>query len=191
MKTSDILLAIGGLAVGFVGGYFLAKKAYEEKFNEELNNIRNEFNSKREAKINSHPTIEAKPDLTSYAEIIKNYSSISVEPSSYSKDEEIKHRPEVVSPEEFSEYVDEGYEVTTLNFYSDGVLADERLNSIDGEELDRLIGVQSLTRFGEYEDDSVYVVNHELNTVYEILLDNSRYDDIKADEPSRVVLEDE
>lgn len=82
-------------------------------------------------------------------------------------------RPYVISPDDFGE--DEEYETESLTYYSDGILADDRKNIIDA---DAVVGRESLTHFGEYEDDSVFVRNEELKTDYEILLDTRRYADI-------------
>ena len=62
--------------------------------------------------------------------------------------------PYVISPDEFSE--NNEYETESLTYYSDGVLTDEYDNPI--EDIERLVGSDALTHFGEYEDDSVLSV---------------------------------
>ena len=84
-----------------------------------------------------------------------------------------KNRVYVISPEEFG---NNDYDAESLNYYADGVLTnswDEVIEDVDG-----FVGEDSLTRFGEYEDDCVYVRNEVLQTDYEILLDERKFSDI-------------
>ena len=67
------------------------------------------------------------------------------------------------------------YETESLTYYSDGVLTDEYDNPI--EDIERLVGSDALTHFGEYEDDSVFVRNDDLKTDFEILKDYAKYYD--------------
>ena len=53
-------------------------------------------------------------------------------------------------------------------------MADENNEPI--EDVDSIIGLESLKHFGEYGDDSVYVRNDELKADYEILLDDEKYE---------------
>ena len=46
------------------------------------------------------------------------------------------------------------------------------------DQIEDLIGEDSLSHFGEYEDDSVFVRNDRLRTDYEILADTRRYGDV-------------
>ena len=82
--------------------------------------------------------------------------------------------PYVISPDDFDDNDD--YEVVSLVYYSDGVLADEDDNVI--EDVEGMVGEDSLNHFGEYEDDSVFVRNDERKTDYEILLDSRNFADI-------------
>lgn len=81
--------------------------------------------------------------------------------------------PYVISPEEFGEL---DYEKISLTYYADDVLADE----FDGlvENIDSIVGLESLNTFGEYEDDSVFVRNDKLRCDYEILKDLRRWEDV-------------
>ena len=85
-------------------------------------------------------------------------------------------KPYVISPDEFGEMEDEDYDKVSFTYYADGVLADEYDEIV--ENIDEIIGEESLTHFGEYEDDSVFVRNDKLKCDYEILLDQRNYSDI-------------
>lgn len=82
--------------------------------------------------------------------------------------------PYVISPDQFGELDD--YETCSLTYYADGVLTDDTNTVIDN--VDEVVGTDSLTHFGEYEDDSVFVRNDRHECDYEILLDNRRFSDI-------------
>ena len=60
--------------------------------------------------------------------------------------------------------------------YADGVLTDDWDHPI--EDVEGLVGVESLTHFGEYEEDSVYVRNDRYKTDYEILKDLRNFSEI-------------
>lgn len=84
--------------------------------------------------------------------------------------------PYVIPPEELGE---SGYEVESLTYYADGVLENDLGKVFDDADIEGTVGIESLTHFGEYEDDSVFVRNDKLKTDYEILADVRRYADIE------------
>ena len=83
-------------------------------------------------------------------------------------------RPYVITPDEFGEIYE--YDTISLRYYADKVLTDE--DDVVITNVDEIIGEDSLTHFGEYEDDSVFVRNDEMKADYEILLDLRKYYDI-------------
>lgn len=85
--------------------------------------------------------------------------------------------PYVITPDEY-DYSE--YEPTTLNYYSDGVLTDIYDNKID--DIDEMVGLESLEHFGEYEDDTVYVRDDSKKVDYEILRNSEEYYDLYPDE---------
>lgn len=80
-------------------------------------------------------------------------------------------RPYVISPDEFDTLDD--YECHSLNYFDDGVLADDMGNIV--EDIDAMVGRDSLNHFGEYEDDAVHVRNDALRCDFEILRDLRNY----------------
>lgn len=95
-------------------------------------------------------------------------------PEPNDSDEEL---PYVISPEEFGIY-DEEYERISLTYFSDGILADDANNELSKEEIEDLVGLDSITHFGEHEDDAVHVRNDRLKTDYEILRDLRTYEEV-------------
>ena len=94
----------------------------------------------------------------------------------------MRKAPYVISPDEFGELDD--YNRISLTYYSDGTLEDEERDIVS--DVDDLIGEESLTHFGEYEDDSVFVRNEYLKTDFEILKDYRSYESANSIGPGRV-----
>lgn len=86
-------------------------------------------------------------------------------------------KPYVIRPDEFDELDD--YDVESLTYWSDGVLTDDNDDVI--ENVDEIVGIDSLTHFGEFEDDSVFVRNDRLKCDYEILIDYRAYSEVEHD----------
>lgn len=132
-----------------------------------------------------------KPDIKEYAKILNNgnYGAEEVEEDEIKKDPAIVkyikkevadvERPYVIPPEEFGEF--DEYETISLTYYADKVLADDMDEVV--EDVDYVVGTDSLTHFGEYEDDSVFVRNDRLKADYEILLDPRNYADVVPTSP--------
>lgn len=188
---TKLFVFLTGAAVGAGVTWKILKTKYEKLAQEEIDSVKEVF-SKRYAKneddvetIASAETSDTTsteedtgPSLRDYAvELAKNgytnYSDITAEEKGntplVSED-----GPYVISPEEFGSLED--YETISLTYYSDGVLADDLDYRVDN--VDELIGIEALSRFGEYEDDSVFVRNDEHKVDYEILMDTRKYADV-------------
>lgn len=89
-----------------------------------------------------------------------------VEEISYPK-EGLSDIPYTISGDQF---VNENpyFDKITLEYFDDGILSDAISGDII-EDIDRAVGRESLTKFGEYEEDVVYVRNEKTSTEYEII----------------------
>ena len=140
-----------------------------------------------------------KPDIVKYAEKLHkegytNYST-TAKPTAPSVPEPPEEEPEdsdepdapdlgepyVIPPEDFGEFDD--YEKISLIYWADQVLTDDNNEVV--EDLEGSVGIDSLTTFGEYEDDSVFVRNPRLRCDYEILLDQRNFEDVVHAGPKR------
>lgn len=200
MMTSvlnKIIIFITGAALGSVVTWKVLQKRYNERINEEMTEFkkaqRDESMEKLEPmhadlmekkeeievheatlKVDENGPALTKP-IENWETTSKHYRGI-LENEGYSDDD--GPAPYVIPPEEFGNDADE-YDLISLNYYEDGVLADDWDDVI--EDIDRVVGKDSLTHFGEYEDDSVYVRNDRLKCEYEILLRVGKFEDrIKA-----------
>lgn len=170
-----------GCIIGSVVTWKLLKDKYERIANEEIESVKKVFSNKEKTSNNESEknTVERNTGDKATDELNEklvklgyvNYSDISKEEEGGS---DMTNKPYVIKPEEFGEEFD--YDAETLRYYADGVLADDWGNVIDN--VDELVGVESLTHFGEYEEDSVFVRNDDLKSDYEILLDLRNYSDI-------------
>lgn len=89
-----------------------------------------------------------------------------------------------IPPEQFAELSDYGTE--TLYFYKDGYLVDENEDTLTKEDIEKYIGFESLNTFGEYDDDVVYVRNDIMKRDFEIILEESNWEDIPKPDPVEV-----
>lgn len=87
----------------------------------------------------------------------------------------------MISPDEFGDQ--DEYDQISLTYYSDGTVTDDNDRPMSDDEIEESIGKDSLTHFGEYEDDSVFVRNDRLKADYEILKDERTYADILREKP--------
>lgn len=79
---------------------------------------------------------------------------------------------EVIFPEQVGE---DGYDVVTLTYFSDGELSEEDGTILNDPEVEDAVGWDFAEYFGKYEDDSVHIRNHKRKIDYEILKDERTY----------------
>lgn len=195
-KATGFVIFFLGAAVGSVVTWQYTRKKYEQIAQEEIDSVKEIF-SKRESAADVEITDpephtakigkpEEKPDITEYAARLErdgytNYSNVGAEQKK-EEQETMEIKPYVISPEEFGEFED--YERISLSYYADQVLADEDDEKVD--DVDNVVGLESLTHFGEFEDDSVFVRNDRLKCDYEILLDQRTYSDVMKQRPHQM-----
>ena len=195
-KATGFVMFVLGAAIGSIVTWQYTRKKYEQIAQEEIDSVKEIF-SKRESAADVEITDpephtakigkpEEKPDITEYAARLErdgytNYSNVGAEQKK-EEQETMEIKPYVISPEEFGEFED--YERISLSYYADQVLADEDDEKVD--DVDNVVGLESLTHFGEFEDDSVFVRNDRLKCDYEILLDQRTYSDVMKQRPHQM-----
>lgn len=167
-----IVDALGIFAVGVLVGsgatYKYFKTKYEKIAEEEIASTEEVFRRKME-KV-EHVTNEH-VEKRAYEIVASRYDQHDT-----TGEEEmvgVDNRPYIITPEEFE---DTEYKTESLIYYADQTLTYENDDVV--ENPDELVGLDSLSRFGEYEKDAVYVRNDRLKTDFEILADSNRYDDL-------------
>ena len=173
----NVLIFAAGAAIGSAITWKFVKTKYEQIANEEIESVKEFFGrGKTEEESESKKYIEGFTDGLKEVEKICEENGYTNYSNTKKEEEEMDiDAPYVIAPEEFGELDD--YETETLTYYKDKVLADDWGNKI--ENVDDLVGEESLTHFGEYEEDSVYVRNDTTKTDYEILLDERNFSDVR------------
>ena len=194
-KLLSFLSFIVGASAGSLITWKFVEKKYKQIAQEEIDSVKETYAKMRKddleakqadieaAKAKLHPaepekveTSEVRPEeVQKYEDVIAKHNYTSYSNNINEKGGDVMtDRPYVISPDEFGDYPD--YETISLTYYNDKVLTDEYNEIVD--DIDDLIGEDSLNHFGEYEDDSVFVRNDALKVDYEILLDSANYSDI-------------
>ena len=183
-NTSKIVIAfLSGAAIGAFVTNRLVSARYEKESEDEIEEIRKYYKNlvdrKREEhtnRINGDTNVIATERndeyrTNQYDDILNEMNYISSEKGG----KDTVARMYVIPPEDFGELYN--YDTVSLTFYADGVLTDECDEPID--DIDKLIGRESLTHFGQYEDDSVFVRNDILECDFEILRDERKFSELQ------------
>lgn len=160
-----------GAAVGTAVAYKLLEKKFAQIAREEIDDVIAWYEGKavKAAEPEEDTTEEDRVDAKN---IIESEGYISDNTKKEGDSETMSDiKPYVISPEEFGEMDD--YEKVSLRYTADEVLVDEMGEVF--EDIDETVGPDFHKHFGEYEADSVFIRNDELETDYEILLDSSDY----------------
>lgn len=184
-----------GAAVGSLATWKIVKTKYEKIAQEEIDSVKEVYAKKmigEEIDLSLSVGIDPDDDDRTLEEKLKDlkvvtdeYTSI-INKQGYSSNvtvpepkKEVEQmsidRPYVISPDEYGEI---GYEEIELTYYADEVLADDQNELV--EDVDDVVGLDSLKHFGEFEDDSVHVRNDARRADYEILLDSRTYAEVSA-----------
>lgn len=166
-----------GAAVGAFVSWRINKAKYKKIMDEEIASLR-EVLSKRDAeKVKEeeeepvYDPVELPGDV---ADALRNYDRVSEELKKGEKVVLGRH-PYVITPED---YGDNDYKEETLTYYADGILAYYPTDELV-EDVDAIVGSDSLSHFGEYEPDAVHVRNDVLKTDFEILRDTQKYSEVQ------------
>lgn len=183
-KATGLFIFVLGAAVGSTVTWRYTKAFYEQRAQEEINSVKEVFLRKSpDVEINNIVEKEAvkvekfdmKPDISEYVKKLENEKYVTSDSSPTVKTKACY----VISPDEFGEIDD--YEELSLTYYADQVLADDNDEIIN--DVDDIVGMESLTHFGEYEDDSVFVRNDILKCDYEILMSARTYSEVLKEKP--------
>ena len=180
VKSAVIFAA--GVSIGATVAWRFLKAKYARIAQEEIDSVK-EIYSAKESKIkkvlSEADVYKTKDNLVDestrheYSKVVYGLGYTSTDEKKEVKEDKVLVKPYVISPDELGE---KDYSIVSLNYYADGVLADDFDVVID--DVENTVGEDALTHFGEYEDDSVFVRNDERELDYEILKDMRRFEDI-------------
>lgn len=187
-KLFNVISFVAGATIGSMVTWKLVKSKYEQLAQEEIDSVKETYAKRNGVVENVELHIDTdKPDISEYTAKLRELGYLDngetesdevvdeQEDEEYEEEEEedVSDEPYVISPDEFDEV---GYETESLTYYADGILTDEFDEVI--EDVDDVVGLDSLNHFGEYEDDSVFVRNDSRERDYEILKDFRKYSDV-------------
>lgn len=189
-----VTFTIGAVA-GAASAWYFAKKKYELIAQEEIDSVKEVYSNKVTKDISNvsvedyvkakATTVDEKKtdDIMEYANKLSQAGYVDYSAIKEDKKEDVmsEDKPYIIPPDEYGELDD--YECVSLTYYSDEILADDMDELVD--DVEAIVGKDSLEHFGEYEDDSVFVRNDALKADYEILLDNRKYSDVIKAMPYR------
>ena len=171
---SKLFIFVTGAAIGSAVTWKLVKTKYEKIAQEEIDSVREVYASgQMDADADEEEDADEgdEEDLGSYHEYV---SGLGYTEKPKGEENDVVE-PYVISPEEYDEI---GYETVSLYYYEDGVLE----NAITREVIKNaryLVGDDFMNHFGEYEPDSVFIRNDEIETDFEILKDGGRYSEVE------------
>lgn len=180
-KVAGFIIFAVGAAIGSIVTWKLVKTKYERIAKEEIDSVKEVFSKKKDtAPTPVEPEKEEleeepeQPKTYDYTEVLSKYGyRKDKEEEDEEKGEQMKEGPYVISPDEFGE---NGYTLESFTYYADDVLTDEFDEII--YDLENTVGEDFASHFGEYEEDSVFIRNDELETDFEILRDLRNYSDV-------------
>lgn len=177
-SLKNTLIFTVGATIGAATMWIFTKRKYEQIVQEEMNSIKEVFSRREIDEQDKQESVEAIKNVDT-----KKYNSI-LDKQSYTNysDKDVDNRsngPRVISPVSFGE--EDDYDNISLTYYSDMILADDDGHIIDNVE--EVIGFESLNHFGEYEDNFVFVRNDRLKCDYEVLQEDREYLDVVGRRP--------
>ena len=177
--TSTIIFC-GGLALGSFVTWKTLSDHYKKKVQNEVNSVKDYYRNKYDENVVSN-SMDEKKNSNDMKDIIENEEYIDYTDffnSGLKEEEEVvtTNVPYVISHEEFGEFED--YGKVDLIYYNDGVLVEDGTDEVI-EDINEVIGLESLKHFGEHEEETVHVRNDELKTDYEVLLDARNYAELE------------
>lgn len=164
----NIVIFTAGVIIGSAVTLKYAEEKYRKIADEEIASVKDVF-LKRENHNNNGEKEFSSEERKHYETLTEKYRS----DNENEPEEDEKMKAFVIPPDEFGEC---DYETISLTLYADGVLTDMQNNEI--EDVEGMVGEESLNHFGEYEEDTVYVRNHEREEDYEICLDERNFSEI-------------
>lgn len=174
-KMSGLFIFALGAVTGAATAYIITKAKYEKIVQDEIDSVRESFERcERRKKEAAERRAEEKEERCEYAKkaaAYTRYSGRSRKDVEKEMEKKMANMPYVITPDEFGELPD--YDTVTLTYYADEVLADDMEELVD--DIEETVGAVALNRFGEYEDDAVYVRNDVRKVDYEILRDERTY----------------
>jgi hypothetical protein len=186
--TSALLGFVIGAGISSVLTWKLLKTKYEQMADEEIDSIK-KYYSEKDKKVKKKEEMQEEAvniinengyanESTSLKE--ENMVQYSASSKKVKKKEEkvIKTHFEIIPQDEYG--LEEDYDCIVLYHMSDGVLLDE--NFEDVSNVADKIGLDYMTHFNEFDDDSIFIKNDKYKAYYEISRDDRASYEVNDDD---------
>ena len=177
-----LFIFAAGVVAGAVAGAYLVKDKIMADAKQEIEEVREYYRSKKESKkeeiVEEQPVEEVKEEKE-YKTIVENSGYVNYnKPEQIIQNSVLEDTPYAIEPEEFGDKEEEGWDMTTLTYFADGVLVDDVDEIV--EQPDVVVGLDNLRIFEEFPDATcVYVRNETWRTDFEILRDDWKWSDLQ------------
>lgn len=182
MKNSVTIIFtfVLGAAVGVVATQKFFKTKYAAIAQEEIDSVKKVYSTKKKAADKeSLKNVDANykdDEKIEYEDIINDQGYTNIDKKGGSE-KSMKNDPRIIHPDEFGENDD--YETISLFCFEDGVITDDQ--EVPIEDVENTVGTDIDYHYGEYEDDTVYVVNDRLKCYFEVCRDYRNYYDLTGE----------
>lgn len=180
--VTNAFIFCSGAAIGAFITWKSLSDYYKKEAQSEINSVKDYYRNKYDENI-IHSSLDKseKKNLNDAKDIAEDegyidYTKFFGEGTKPEDEVVTTNEPYVISPEEFGEFDD--YGKIDLIYYNDGILVEDGTNE-KIEDINDVIGIDSLKHFGEYEEDTVFVRNDDLKTDYEIILNSRNYAELE------------
>lgn len=167
---TKVLIFAAGAVTGGIVTWKLLKTKYEDLAQEEIDSVKEVFEKNSERKATEEKTA-GDDDVEEYHRIVKESGYV---PENHKPKKSSAHYNHIILPNEFGEYPE--YDRMELIYYADQIVAESDGSIV--EDVEKVIGFESLSHFGEYADDVVYVRNDRYKSYYEVYADSRKYADV-------------
>lgn len=168
---SKMFIFTAGAAIGSAVTWKVIKTKYERIAQEEIESVREVYDMASKEEESTEESDDEDENIAGYKDIVDRLGYT----ENMEKEEDDVSEPYVIPPEEYDE---NGYETVSLYYYEDGVLENAITREVI-ENASELVGDDFMNHFGEYEDDSVFVRNDDIETDFEILKDGGYYSEVE------------
>lgn len=184
----QLIFFVMGAATGSLITWKLIEKKYKDLANEEIQAVRETYRANRINEIkeeNPDNPVFNKPDISTYKEVVNNYSSEESEEDTDEDDDDDQDdyippqqrpddKPYLIDIDEYGE--ERNYELFTMTYFrQDKVVIDDADEIVD--DIDRKLGWDNLSVLDNTEADTIYIRNDKMHFDAEVMYDVRSYVD--------------
>ena len=179
MNLKYVLAFVCGAGIGFATSYGFLKKKYEKRIKEEVESVKNTYKNFYTNQSEKDTNTDCKYCPENETNVMFS-EPLAKETYEFEESEECNEEQDMGS---YKKTIKDEYNVDEENEYKVKGQASKIFKLVDEDwrvikNVEELVGKDALSSFGEYEDDAVHVRNERLQTEYEILLDERKYEDV-------------